>query len=116
MFLIDLVILFLTLMGLLYFYSKYEPSNINSLFLYKLYLFLFVFLILFITNLVSSLIAQETINFEEIMEYAVNNALLAVIAYTTYDALVYHGFYKDYTPSQQMFMLIRNISPTTLHR
>ena len=52
MFLIDLIILFVALIGLLYFYTKYEPDNINNLFLYKLYLLLFVFLILFITNTV----------------------------------------------------------------
>jgi len=106
MFLIDLIILFVALIGLLYFYTKYEPDNINNLFLYKLYLLLFVFLILFITNIVSNLISGIKIDYEDIMEYAVNNALLAVIAYSTYNELVYHGFYSNYTTSQKMFMLI----------
>lgn len=106
MFLIDLIILFLGLIGLLYFYSKYEPDNVNNLFLYKLYLFIFVFLILFITNIVSNLMVNVVNDYEQLMAYSINNALLAVIAYSTYDDLIYYGFYKDYNPTQKMFMLI----------
>ncbi len=106
MFIIDLIVLFIGLIGLLYFYKKNEPDNINDSLLYKLYLFIFVFLSIFITSTVSYLMAKETINYEIIMEYSVNNAMLAIIAYATYDNLIYHGFYKDYSPTQQMFMLI----------
>jgi hypothetical protein len=40
------------------------------------------------------------------MDTAINNALLAVIAYDIYNDLIYEGFYEKYTPFQRIAVLV----------
>ena len=77
----------------------------NSIF-YKLYLFLFMFLLQIILNVFNNIFNKQKITLNSIMETAVNNALLSVIAFDVYNDLVFEGFYKGYTSYQKISVLV----------
>lgn len=73
---------------------------------YKIYLFLFVFIIQFLFEIFTNLIHSQKIIIDEIVETAINNALLAVIAYDVYNDLVYNNYFKTYNSQQKILILI----------
>jgi hypothetical protein len=77
----------------------------NSI-IYKLYLFTFIFLLQVILNVFNNIFNKEKITVNSIMETAINNALLAVIAYDVYNDLIYDGFYKGYNTYQKISVLV----------
>jgi hypothetical protein len=77
----------------------------NSI-VYKLYLFTFIFLLQVILNIFNNIFNKEKITVNSIMETAINNALLAVIAFDVYNDLIYEGFYKGYNQYQKIATLV----------
>lgn len=77
----------------------------NSI-IYKLYLFTFIFLLQVILNVFNNIFNKEKITVNSIMDTAINNALLAVIAYDVYNDLIYEGFYEKYTQYQRIAVLV----------
>ena len=77
----------------------------NSI-IYKLYLFTFIFLLQVILNVFNNIFNKEKITVNSIMDTAINNALLAVIAYDVYNDLIYDGFYKGYNTYQKISVLV----------
>jgi hypothetical protein len=77
----------------------------NSI-VYKLYLFTFIFLLQIVLNVFNNIFNKEKISLNSIMETAINNALLSVIAFDVYNDLVYNGFYKGYNTSQKIASLV----------
>ena len=77
----------------------------NSI-IYKLYLFTFIFLLQVILNVFNNIFNKEKITINSIMETAINNALLAVIAFDIYNDLIYDGFYKKYNGYQKISVLV----------
>jgi hypothetical protein len=77
----------------------------NSI-VYKLYLFAFIFLLQIILNVFNNIFNKEKITLNSIMDTAVNNALLSVVAFDVYNDLVYDGFYKGYTQYQKVSVLV----------
>jgi len=73
---------------------------------HKIYLFLFIFIVQFLINFFTNVNDKETITLGQIIEDAVNNALLAVIAFDVYNDLVYLNYYKELNPHQQITILI----------
>jgi hypothetical protein len=93
----------------LFFFVAFFLENIddrkNSI-IYKLYLFIFIFLLQVILNVFNNIFNKEKITINSIMDTAINNALLAVIAYDVYNDLIYEGFYKGYSPYQKIVVLV----------
>ena len=76
----------------------------SNVFVYKIYLFLFIFFIQFILTIISMLITNQ-IDFNEAIELAVRDALIAVIAYDIYNDLIYNKFFLTYNSSQKIIIL-----------
>lgn len=77
----------------------------NSI-VYKLYLFTFIFLLQIILNVFNNIFNKDKITLNSIMETAINNALLSVIAFDVYNDLIYEGFYKGYNSYQKIVTLV----------
>lgn len=77
----------------------------NSI-VYKLYLFTFIFLLQIVLNVFNNIFNKDKITLNSIMETAINNALLAVIAFDVYNDLIYEGFYKGYNSYQKIATLV----------
>jgi hypothetical protein len=77
----------------------------NSI-VYKLYLFIFIFLLQLILNVFNNIFNKEKLTLNSIMETAINNAFLSVIAFDVYNDLVYEGFYKGYNSYQKIATLV----------
>jgi hypothetical protein len=77
----------------------------NSI-VYKLYLFTFIFLLQIVLNVFNNIFNKEKITLNSIMETAINNALLAVIAFDVYNDLVFEGFYKGFNIYQKIATLV----------
>ena len=76
----------------LFFFTAFFLENFNdrnNAIVYKLYLFTFVFLLQIILNVFNNLFNKDKITLNSIMDTAVNNALLAVIAFDVYGDLTY---------------------------
>jgi hypothetical protein len=93
----------------LFFFVSFFLENFddrqNSI-IYKLYLFTFIFLLQVILNVFNNIFNKEKITVNAIMETAINNALLAIIAFDVYNDLVYEGFYKGYNNYQRICVLV----------
>ena len=101
---INLIFLFISL----YFYINYyldNPDDRENAFVNKIYLFLFVFFINFISAFISNLFS-DNFSLYEITTFSVNNALISIIAYDTYNDMTYHGYFKNYTHHQKSVLLI----------
>lgn len=102
---VRLLILAITLyMFISLFLDNFEDRH-NAI-AYKIYLFLFVFIIQFLFQIFTNLIHSQKINIDEIVETAINNALLSVIAYDVYNDLVYNNYFKTYNSQQKILILI----------
>lgn len=73
---------------------------------YKIYLFLFVFVLNFMFQIFSNLINRVKISMNELIEMSINNALLAVIAFGTYDDLSHNGFFNQYSQHQKTLIMV----------
>lgn len=73
---------------------------------YKIYLFLFVFVLNFMFQIFANLINKIKISMDELIEMSINNALLAVVAFSVYDDLSYNGFFNQYNHYQKSLILI----------
>ena len=87
-----------------FFLENFEDRK-NSI-IYKLYLFTFIFLLQVILNIFNNIFNKEKITVNSIMETAINNALLAVIAYDVYNDLIYEKFYSGYNKYQKISVLV----------
>lgn len=87
-----------------FFLENYDDRE-NSI-IYKLYLFTFMFLLQIIINILNNVINKEKISINVVTEIAINNALLSVIAYDTFNDLIYKQYYKGYTKQQKTFTLV----------
>ena len=87
-----------------FFLENFEDRK-NSI-IYKLYLFTFIFLLQVILNIFNNIFNKEKITVNSIMETAINNALLAVIAYDVYNDLIYEKFYIGYNKYQKISILV----------
>jgi hypothetical protein len=88
----------------LFFLENYEDRN-NAI-IYKLYLFAFVFLLQVILNVFNNLFNGDKITLNHIMETAVSNALLAVIAFDVYGDLTYQKILTVENKHQQIAILV----------
>ena len=86
------------------FLENYDDRR-NSI-IYKLYLFTFIFLLQIILNIFNNIFNKEKLTINSIMETAINNALLSVIAFDVYNDLIYEGFYKGYSQYQKIGVLV----------
>jgi hypothetical protein len=73
---------------------------------YKLYLFTFLFLLQVTLNIFNNIFNKEKLTLNSIMETAINNALLSVVAFDVYNDLVFDGFYAGYSPYQKVSVLV----------
>jgi hypothetical protein len=83
-----------------------DISNRNNGIVYKLYIFTFVFLLQIILNVFNTLFNGDKITLNHIMDTAVNNALLAVIAYDVYGDLKYQNLITASGKYQQSTVLV----------
>ena len=81
-------------------------DNRDNAIVYKLYLFTFVFLLQIILNIFNNLFNKDKITLNSIMDTAVNNALLAVIAFDVYGDLTYQKILNFNNKYQQIAVLI----------
>ena len=88
----------------LFFLENYDDRN-NAI-IYKLYLFTFVFLLQIMLNVFNNLFSGEKITMNYIMDTAVNNALLAVIAFDVYGDLTYQKVITFQNKYQQIAVLV----------
>lgn len=89
---------------LTFFLTDYEDRR-NSI-SYKLYLFTFMFLLQVTLNIFSNIFNREKISVNSIIDTAINNALLSVIAYDVYNDLVFNDFYKTCNKLQKTSILV----------
>jgi len=87
------------------FYMENFDDRRNTI-IYKLYLFLFVFLLQVTINIFNNIFSGDKISLNNIVDMAINNALISVIAYDVYNDLVYNGFYKNLTSVQKTTILV----------
>jgi len=81
----------------LFFFTAFFLENFDqrdNAIVYKLYLFTFVFLLQVILNIFNNLYNKDKITLNSVMDTAVNNALLAVIAFDVYGDLTYQKIIK----------------------
>ena len=93
----------------LYMFVNLFLENIDdtkNIIAYKIYLFLFVFIIQFLFLIFTNFINKHKMSINTIMESAINNALLSVIAFDIYNNLVYNGYYKLLSLQQRMLILV----------
>jgi hypothetical protein len=93
----------------LFFFTLFFLLNFNdrnNAIVYKLYLFTFVFLLQVILNIFNNLFNGEKITLNYIMDTAVNNALLAVIAFDVYGDLTYQNIFVFQNIYQQVALLV----------
>ena len=102
---INLIFLFISLyIYVLYFLnSPYDGENVI---MNKLYLFLFVFIINFISAFINNLFSKGSSSLYSIVSYSVNNALISVIAFDTYNDLIYNGYFKTFSHHQKSIILV----------
>lgn len=89
---------------ILFFLENYNDRN-NAI-IYKLYIFTFVFLLQVILNIFNNLFIGEKLTLNYIMDTAVNNALLAVIAFDVYGDLTYTKMLNFENKYQQITVLV----------
>jgi hypothetical protein len=73
---------------------------------YKLYIFTFVFILQIILNIFNNIFNKDKITLNSIMDTAVNNALLAVIAFDIYGDLTYQKIINLNNKHQSVFALV----------
>jgi hypothetical protein len=73
---------------------------------YKIYLFLFIFILNFMFQIFSNLLSDITISINELIEMSINNALLAVVAFSIYIDLDDNNFFAKETQYQKSLVLI----------
>ncbi len=73
---------------------------------YKIYLFLFVFLIQFLFQIFSNILSSSKIPISVLVESAISNALISVIAFDIYNDLVYIKFFKTFNNQQKTMFLV----------
>jgi hypothetical protein len=88
----------------LFFLENYE--NRNNAIIYKLYLFAFVFLLQVMLNVFNNLFNGDKITLNYIMDTAVSNALLAVIAFDVYGDLTYQNIITVENTHQRIAILV----------
>lgn len=91
-------------MFLNYFLNNYEDKN--NIFINKIYLFLFVFMTYFIFQFFIGLFGTNELNISVLIESAINNAILAIIAFDIYNNMTSIGYFYNYTDQQKILMLI----------
>lgn len=89
---------------ILFFLENFD--NRDNAIIYKLYIFTFVFLLQVILNIFNNLFNGDKITLNYIMDTAVNNALLAVIAYDVYGDLTYQKVFNSQSKHQQIAVLV----------
>ena len=72
----------------------------------KIYIFLFIFLINFLFNISAIFINSSNITISLLIDTAINNALLSIIAFDVYNDLIYNGYFKNYSFHQKTLILI----------
>ena len=73
---------------------------------YKIYLFLFVFIVQFLFQVFSNILSASKIPISELIESAISNALIAVIAFDIYNDLVYDKFFRTYNNQQKTLIIV----------
>jgi hypothetical protein len=73
---------------------------------YKIYLFLFIFILNFMFQIFSNLLSDITISINELIEMSINNALLAVVAFSIYIDLVDNNIFPTEFLYQKSLVLI----------
>lgn len=73
---------------------------------YKIYLFLFIFLTHFLFQILSNLFKSSKISITDSIESAINNALIAVIAFDIYNDLVYDKYFRTFNNQQKTLTLV----------
>ena len=81
-------------------------DNRSNTLSYKLYLFLFMFLLQVTINIFNNFIVIKKLSLNDIIENAVNTALISVISYDIYNDLVYNGFYRTLDNTQKSAVLV----------
>lgn len=89
---------------ILFFLENFDERN-NAI-IYKLYIFTFVFLLQVILNIFNNLFNGDKITLNYIMDTAVNNALLAIIAFDVYGDLTYKKVLNFQNKYQQIAILV----------
>lgn len=103
-----LIRLFITGIALFFYLSIFlpHPEDKSNAIPYKIYMFLFVFIIQFILYFITNraLANKNTIN--QLVESAINNALLSVIAYDVYRDLDADGIFINMKENQKTISLV----------
>jgi len=93
----------------LFFFVLFMLKNFDdrhNAIVYKVYLFVFIFTLQIILNIFNNLFDKQKLSLNSIMETAVNNALLAVIAYDIYGDLLFNGHFNNYNEKQKILVLV----------
>lgn len=93
----------------LFFFTLFFLKNFDereNAIVYKLYIFTFVFLLQIMLNLLNILFDGNKITLNHLMDTAVNNALLAVIAFDVYGDMTYKHIITTTNIHQQIAILI----------
>ena len=72
----------------------------------KLYLFIFFFILQFIFEVMSTVLSNQQIDINDIIQTCISNSLLAVIAFDIYNDLIYNGYFLNYSENQKYAILI----------
>lgn len=103
--LIKLVVLTITLyMFISLFLDDFD--NKKNYISYKIYTFIFVFIVQFLIQIFSALISKKNIGVYDFIENAINNSLLAVVAYSVYNDLYINDFYHQFNNQQRVMVLV----------
>ena len=83
-----------------------NPDDRENVIMNKIYLFIFVFIINFISAFINNLFFKGSNTLYSIISFSVNNALIAIIAYDTYNDMVYNGYLKSFSHHQKSIILV----------
>ena len=100
---INLILLFISL----FIYINYCVSEMNNdnIFTNKICMWLFVFIISFISGFINKLVSSN-MSIHDLIVFSVNNAIISVIAYDTYNDMIYHGYFSTYSHEQKSLILV----------
>jgi hypothetical protein len=103
-----LIRLFITGIALFFYLSMFLPNidDRSNAIPYKIYMFLFVFIVQFIMYFVTNSSGANKNSINQIIESAINNALLAVIAFDVYGDLYANNIFKDMNQHQRIISLV----------
>lgn len=73
---------------------------------YKLYIFVFVFFVIITLGILDNVYSGANLKLNHIVDNAINNGILSILAYDVFNDQIYNGFYKNYNNYQRILTLV----------